>query len=166
MSTTTKARFTYARIGSVSEGTLRDDDLISSFAWELEHLVSNAKELDPEFNDKIFAALLAEANEFDAEAEDADDVGPALVADLMDALNEFAPPLCYFGANEGDGACFGFWPSDDAIQDWRRDGGLVVDDLSDVPEDFVGEVMIVNDHGNIEFGHMADGKFIEAWLCV
>jgi len=34
---------------------------------------------------------------------------------LFDALNTVAPVSCYFGSNEGDGACFGFWLSDDAI---------------------------------------------------
>ncbi|HYW24877.1 MAG TPA: hypothetical protein VE953_11985 [Terriglobales bacterium] len=35
-----------------------------------------------------------------------------LLEDLYDALNDLAPEGCYFGAHEGDGSDFGFWPID------------------------------------------------------
>jgi len=35
---------------------------------------------------------------------------------LCDALNTIAPLGTYFGSSEGDGACFGFWLSDDAAE--------------------------------------------------
>lgn len=33
--------------------------------------------------------------------------------DLFDILDSIAPEGCYFGALEGDGSCYGFWPCED-----------------------------------------------------
>jgi hypothetical protein len=80
-----------AEIGSVSWGTLRDDDLIAAFTAELYRL-------DPELADAI-----VEEHRLDSET-------CWLLEHLFDALDQFAPEGCYFGAHMGDGADFGFWP--------------------------------------------------------
>jgi hypothetical protein len=80
----------------------------------------------------------------------------------MDHLETFAPPYTTFGANEGDGASFGFWPC------------LGTDDLprvnagDKVPRDLWGEdILIVNDHGNVDCGHVDKrGRFHGFWSCV
>jgi hypothetical protein len=111
---TTKAptmprKSTYATIGSVSEGTLRSEDLINTFAWELCQY-RNTLHITREQR-KRFTALLDEANEFglDVEAQETYDASE-LVEELFRALEELAPPYAYFGTLEGDGANFGFWP--------------------------------------------------------
>ncbi|MGH8674178.1 MAG: hypothetical protein ACREVG_07705, partial [Burkholderiales bacterium] len=46
-------------------------------------------------------------------------------------------------AFSGDGADFGYW-----LQDMTDFDGLRVNDTSEVPSDYSGEVLHVNDHGN------------------
>lgn len=149
----------YPTIGSISSGTLRDEDLIPSFAWELEYLVKSVHVTREQL--KRFNALIKECDEFDFDAEH--DYDPSeLTSELIDALNEIAPPYCYFGASDGDGACFGFWPIDDDDQLPR----LVAGDP--IPREHWGDdVYLVNDHGNVDCGHVdARGRFHAYWSCV
>jgi hypothetical protein len=100
---------TEIKVGTVSHGTLLSKDLIETFSWALRHLavlptqnVGNTK-------------LLREADAWLQVVEigedgDYEELGSELVNDLIDALNELAPDGLYFGANEGDGSDFGFWP--------------------------------------------------------
>jgi hypothetical protein len=127
-------------LGTISHGTLRPEDLIPTFADELEQLAA-----DHEQTAKACAPLIAKARAI--EDFDCENV-PEVLADLEDALNGFAPDYCYFGAHPGDGADFGFWLSEDWEQQARDDGVLFVDDLSEVPDDYQGMVAYVNDHGN------------------
>ena len=102
---------TTATIGTVSHGTMRAEDLIPDFASELESLC--------DVDDKAtYKALLVEAASItDYESEAAD----YILTDLFDALDNFSPPYCYFGAHEGDGSLFGFWAlPDDMNGEWEE----------------------------------------------
>lgn len=83
---------------TVSEGTLRGQDLIPRF---MEVLYANGGKLRNE--------LLPEIQEDPGHPFwDSDEMGEC-VAELFEELNEIAPDGYYFGAHQGDGACFGFW---------------------------------------------------------
>jgi len=158
---------TYGSIGSISSGTLLPADLIRVFADELKDLAKASKS-------DAYKDLLAEAEAW-VEADDSmdpgevpdgdehDDCGPGLVDELIDALGEFAPPYFYFGAHPGDGADYGFWLHDDFQQDFD---GLTVDDISEVPDDYEGEVLHVNDHGNCTLYSARNGELKEIWAVV
>lgn len=145
-------------IGSVSSGTLRTEDLLEAFADELAHQVKLAAPhpgaLNPEHT-----KLIDEARDIDPDSDDA----PEIVNELMDALNEYAPPYFYFGAHPGDGADFGYWLSDSMTDDFD---GLKVDDTSEVPSDYSGEVLHVNDHGNMTLYTANHGELKEVWAVV
>ena len=155
----------YASIGSISEGTLRDEDLLGCFASELDDLLRKQPRGFPR---KAHRKLINDAErmlkrvcDFD---EDLPDDASELVAELSDALNEYSPPYCHFGANEGDGACFGWWLNSEVATDFD---GLKVDDLSEVPTGYRGEVLLVNDHGNMTLlVAYAKGKTKEVWAVV
>ena len=134
-----------ATIGSISSGTLRTEDLLSAFASELRYLANG------------HPGNLTLADEADAVEDFDSDEAVELVNDLIDILNEYAPPYCYFGAHEGDGADFGFWPLWDAIDELPtvEDG----DEAKAKGED----CKAVNDHGNVTL-YGGDGAVI--WDCV
>jgi hypothetical protein len=137
-------------IGSVSSGTMNPDDLIPAFLDAL-------RDLDPERAEAI-------ENEFKSEDPGADwdaSVENDLLDALFDALNEHAAPYFYFGAHPGDGADYGFWLGDLDCFD-----GLKVSDTSEVPDDYSGEVLRVNDHGNATLYSAENGKLTEIWAIV
>lgn len=144
-----------ATIGSISHGTLRSEDLLDAFAYELyflaprddegkleadtQRLVDSAHTLLDVYEEKRDDAWEAEASE--------------IIAELEDALSELAPPYCYFGTTEGDGSDFGFWPDMDAIEDLPR-----VND-SDEAKALGEDCAFVNDHGNVTV-YGGDGSVI------
>ena len=104
------------QIGSVSTGTLRTEDLLPAFADELSVMEMS----------ETGVKLLREVEDFLGAPNDSFLLFPSfgtlpdwesekagfLMDELFDALNEYAPPHMRFGAHEGDGADFGWWPTD------------------------------------------------------
>lgn len=157
----------YAEIGEISSGTLRPEDLLETFAETLRSLLK----IQPKgFPKKEHRRLIREADFLLGKLEEGGDEPETgdVLADLSDALGDFAPPYCYFGTLEGDGACFGFWPDLDRIDEEGRYGSEVMklDAGDDIPPEFRGYVAMVSDHGNIEFGAARGGKFKPIWSCV
>lgn len=87
----------------VSDGTLKPEDLIPKFLNALKH-------------DETAHAKFLKDNPEILEIQSWDDVDDEtksmLVDELTDALNDIAPDGYFFGASDGDGACFGFWKVD------------------------------------------------------
>jgi hypothetical protein len=82
---------------------------------------------------------------------------------LIDALNEYAPAHFFFGTHPGDGSDFGYWLSDGFADDFD---GLKVSDTSEVPRGYSGEVLLVNDHGNMTLYAYSRGRGREVWAIV
>lgn len=156
-------------IGSISHGTMRSEDLIDAFAWELKHCATKEAPLSLDHAKLLgeadaWLSVDTDAEDFDADQHEQD--GSDLVEEFFDALNEYAPPYCYFGANEGDGSDYGFWPSIDQMEEDARSGELLkVNDLSEVPAGYNGQVMLVNDHGNVTL-YAPKIAYVEVWGCV
>lgn len=154
-------------IGSVSHGTLRSEDLIDSFIYELRQQTPCHREhrkLIREVEARIAAheRLSRRTPEMESyfDSEDASED----VQELCDALDSYAPSGFYFGTHPGDGSDFGFWLSHYFIEEFD---GLRVDDTSEVPRSYRGEVLHVNDHGNVTlYVAMRGGKLREVWAVV
>lgn len=139
-----------ASFGTIIRGTLRAEDLIPAFTDALRYLRGS---LPREVHRTLQQWQRGEVTE---ERE-------ALFLDsLFEELQEYAPPYAYFGAHEGDGSDFGFWLGD---LDGEFDG-LRVSDTSEVPSDYTGEVLHVNDHGNTTLYVARGGKLREIWTIV
>ena len=144
-------------MGTVSSATMQERDLIPAFLDELDWQVRQNKArgylreinrirraADKDVDDSYFHS---EAAGYDLEY-------------LFNSLNDFAAPYFYFGAHPGDGADYGYWLSEDFEYDFD---GLKVDDLSEVPKDYRGEVLHINDHGNMSLYVKNSRGFKEIW---
>lgn len=127
-------------LGSVSSGTLVASEVISRIAPILSRLAAEHDRTDH----KVLSGFALDCVRLEADEHTLDN----LLNEVVDALSEYAPDYAYFGSHQYDGADFGFWLVEDFQQQFCDDGGLEVADLSDVPEDYAGMIMVVNDHGN------------------
>lgn len=166
-----------ASFGSVSHGTLRTEDLLSSFADELDWQMRRNGEYfaQPEhfaFRDKL-VALVGEAQDaWDEDGEELKDqeIAAELVNELQDVLsNNFAPIYGYFGTHPGDGSDFGYWVE---IEDVKEQVGFVSSEDEERPDgDFLGEWLHVNERGNctLYVRYMDTDSAVkdrEIWSCV
>ncbi len=86
---------------------------------------------------------------------------------LFEALDSYSPPYFYFGAHPGDGSDYGWWLPEGFAEEFESDGnGVKVGDLADVPKGYRGEVLLVNDHGNVTLYSYGRGKAREVWAVV
>jgi hypothetical protein len=166
-------------LGSIIEGTMRPEDLIPEFADELKKAIGNRREeenrllvqkadyfiyrLDLSYEDETFEEVFENAKEEMSE----------LVNELTDALNEYAPPFVRFGAHEGDGAAFGWWPDLDSLHEAISYGVKLDDEHVYLPDHDL--IVHINDHGNVTLysydmdeAHEEPARFslTEVWSCV
>ena len=135
----------YPGIGTVSHATLRTQDLADSFLAVL-------KQFDePKYNEIESEYPLFTDSEDESEYWQSEESSWVLNGVLFDAMNDIAAPYTYFGATEGDGSDFGFWPAIESLEeDSRYDENIQkVNDLSDIPTPTPEFIMLVNDHGNV-----------------
>jgi len=156
----------YASFGTVSHGTMRNEDLIPTFVSELEYQIKRNRDSLSEEDSSRYVSSLAEIQTFtDNDESDYDsEYASELVEDLFALLDEFAPPYGYFGEHPGDGSDYGFWLSEYSIESCFD--GLRVNDLCEIPEDYSGEVLSCNDHGNLTLYYVDAGDCREIWSIV
>jgi hypothetical protein len=99
---------------------------------------------------------------------------------LFDALEYYAMPYFYFGAHPGDGSDYGYWLSEGFDEDFVNvtanyargakasefPDQIKVNDTSEVPRGYTGEVLHVNDHGNCTLYAYNRGRSREIWAIV
>jgi len=123
--------------GTVSHATMRAEDLIPAFLAELRSgpLKREHRKTCTEIANRLGKRKYWDSGdvEWDLEA-------------LFDLLDVYAAPYFYFGAHPGDGSDYGYWLVEDFHQEFD---GLKVSDLSEIPSDYYGYVLVVNDHGNM-----------------
>ena len=123
-------------IGSISTGTLLIEDIFPAYLDQLDKLSPNSP-----LSKEVWAYM--ETGALLEEHENA--WGIVEQIDLL--LNELCPPFVYFGALEGDGADFGFWPDRDAIEEIMPLDRNVGEGDDEITID--GVIVNVSDHGNV-----------------
>lgn len=143
-----------AQLGSISSGTMRPEDLIPVFLEALRTVRGSVPK------DLYNLGRAFQTGKLDAIHTD------ELRAELENALSEFAPPYAYFGAHDGNDSDYGFWLCADFQRCAQENGALEVSDTSEVPDDYSGEVLHINDHGNATLYYAHKGKLTEIWSVV
>jgi len=147
----------YGEIGTVIQGTTKPEDLIPAFRDALESL---------DVDDKMFQYYKNRIAEIDwniyAENPDFDEYLYDIVEELIDALNEYAPPHCYFGSHIGDGADYGFWMLDGSFDHTCKihtisEGRNGESEFLDLDCNLYVEI---NDHGNVTVSTIDRGEEI------
>lgn len=92
----------------VSCDTLRPEDLLVKF-WSAAEACAVLADRPQLLNPETLASLQKLVGEDSRESDWCDTEAAATLEDLAEALNDAAPVGFYFGASDGDGACFGFW---------------------------------------------------------
>lgn len=93
-------------LGSISTGTTKTEDLLAAFLPVLKELAGNQWDyvLTENPGPARGPSAYAHPDDYQADSEE-------LLETVMARLNNLAPEGYYFGALEGDGADFGFFPS-------------------------------------------------------
>jgi hypothetical protein len=148
--------------GSIVSGTCRAEDIVPALINASDPRWLRMSRADR----KRWHALSVE---WDAlQSADVDDPAVESIGDPYDVLNDlqdlmsaYCPAYAYLGAHPDDGADTGVWCSeyfpDDSFD------GLKVDDLSDVPRGYSGEVLVISDHGNMTLYSCSRGRAREIW---
>lgn len=151
---------TTLRIGSVSSGTMRPEDLVHAFLNALDNIRLTQEER------KQVRAVVASGSRRPGNHDSIDED----LSTLFDILNNHCPDYCYFGAHEGDGADYGCWVN----QDWQddnnvfRSGNLPGEDYLETKHarETREYWAYVNDHGNVTLYRRAGNRWIEVWSVV
>jgi hypothetical protein len=96
----------------VSTDTLRLEDLLPKY-WQTAEQLAQLADRPALINPGTLADLEKLVGEDSRESDWSDETAVQLLEDLTDTLQDVAPCGFYFGASEGDGACFGFWLGED-----------------------------------------------------
>ena len=154
----------YAKIGSISTGTLLPVALAATYTYELAQLAR--RDDQDERKQQVLATLVAVQPFIDA--EDGDQMATFVHETAPELFNGYCAPYTYFGSHAGDGADIGFWPDIDSVQEAARyhDGVVGVEAGDAWPEldENIDYVVEVNDHGNVSL-YDARTK-AELWACV
>ena len=99
----------------ISNATLKPYDLYTSFYLAI---AAYGEEDHKTARDKAIADFdLLQLMDEDSPFWETEDAAILVNETLWDILTAICPESHFFGAHEGDGACFGFWPFDDEEDD-------------------------------------------------
>jgi len=156
----------YTELGSISHGTMREEDLIPAFLDEL--IILNPKEAD-RIQHEVDKLIIDDSGYYDDKVIVSDIKLTSselaifiLNEDLFNALNDYAPPFCYFGSHPGDGSDYGFWIDSYSLEECLEFDSSTFDNIlftEDYKSDIQFEeikfplkeynyVLHINDHGN------------------
>ena len=167
-------------IGSISEGTLKTEDIGASLIWyraqlNLETSDDTYKKLKMEF---LTLVILTEDIPGEPVPDSVLDSRLETLEHVYDEIkaiaDNYTPDYCYLGMNIGDGADFGVWPEPQLFEDTTQgsfDGCVYRSTVytnsveEHVPADY-SHYLAVNDHGNCTLWARNGDTWRECWAVV
>lgn len=144
--------------GSISHGTMQEEDLIPDF---VEMMLKGKIPRSYRSRGKLIERRCDDPGYFCTDKSSQD------LEWLFDALDDQSAPYFYFGAHPGDSSDYGYWLSEEWEQSLIDGGRIKVSDTSEIPTDHVGEVAVVNDHGNVTlYARGKNHRLYKVWSIV
>lgn len=155
----TRRKRTTLRLGVISEATLRPEDLIPAYLDALDSIRLTRSER------MTVREIRRDYDRWDNRSDDEPDEISSydMVDELTQILESHCPDYAYFGATEGDGACFGVWPSIDSL---HRDDIERGEQLPAANSRAALHFAVISDHGNVTLYRRAGSRWREVWSVV
>ena len=163
---------TQLQIGTISEGTLKTEDIGNNLIWHLDRIDLDNTDLI------IFKKLKKEFLEEIEHLEESEEEYSEKLENIFDEIKEIAdnytPDYCYLGMSGCDGADFGVWPVPDLFDTtWQGgfDGFVFTSTIETnsveehVPAEYT-HYLAVNDHGNCTLWSRDGDTWKECWAIV
>ena len=146
---------THFDIGTISEGTLKTEDIGNNLIWDMDRLELDNTDL------VLFKKLKREFSEEIEHLEESEEEYSEKLENIFDEIKEIAdnyiPDYCYLGMSDCDGADFGVWTEPDLFIHTSQggfDGYVFTSTIATngvrsehIPAEYT-HYLAVNDHGN------------------
>ena len=169
-------------LGTISEGTLKTEDIGNNLIWHMERLDLDTNDLNT-FN-KLKKEFLEEhdfrhcpialIDRLEESEEEYSEKLENIFDEIKEIADNYTPDYCYLGMHQGDGADFGVWPVPDLFIPTTQGGydGYVFRSTIEtngvdehVPEEY-SHYLAVNDHGNCTLWSRDGDTWKECWAIV
>lgn len=159
-------------IGSISEGTLKTEDIGNNLIWHLDQINLETSDLDTYKKLKMEFSTAVDTPRYNVVGCDSH---IEHVYDEIKAIaDNYLPDYCYLGFTIGDGADFGVWPEPQLLEDTTQgsfDGYVYRSTIETngvdehVPAEY-SHYLAVNDHGNATLWARNGDTWRECWAVV
>jgi len=163
---------TQLQIGTISEGTLKTEDIGNNLIWHMDRLDLDTNDLNT-FN-KLKKEFSDEIEHLEESEEEYSEKLENIFDEIKEIADNYTPDYCYLGMHQGDGADFGVWPVPDLFIPTTQGGydGYVFRSTIEtngvdehVPEEY-SHYLAVNDHGNCTLWSRDGDTWKECWAIV
>jgi len=163
---------TQLQIGSISDGTLKTEDIGNNLIWHMDRLDLDTNDLNT-FN-KLKKEFSDEIEHLEESEEEYSEKLENIFDEIKDIADNYTPDYCYLGMSDCDGADFGVWPEPDLFIPTTQGGydGYVFRSTIEtngvdehVPEEY-SHYLAVNDHGNCTLWSRDGDTWTECWSVV
>ena len=159
-------------LGTISEGTLKTEDIGNNLIWHMERLDLDTNDLN--ILKKLKREFSAEIDRLEESEEEYSEKLEYIFDETKEIADNYTPDYCYLGMHQGDGADFGVWPDPDLFIHTTQGGydGYVFRSTIEtngvdehVPEEY-SHYLAVNDHGNCTLWSRDGDTWTECWSVV